>query len=84
MTLQQAAQPLRCVVRAAWQAAVRRYSAPPSPEGSFIQPSGLMGPGQMFAVLAQRHMHLYGTTREHFAEVAISTAQQRDPARRRR
>ena len=49
------------------------YSAPPSPEASFIQPSGLMGPGQMFAVLAQRHMHLYGTTREHFAEVAIST-----------
>ena len=39
-----------------------------------------MGPGQMFAVLAQRHMHLYGTTREHFCEVAISTAQQRDPA----
>ncbi len=49
------------------------YSAPPSPEGSFIQPSGLMGPGQMFAVLAQRHMYQYGTTREHFAEVAIST-----------
>ncbi len=49
------------------------YSAPPSPEASFIQPSGLMGPGQMFAVLAQRHMHLYGTKREHFAEVAIST-----------
>jgi acetyl-CoA acetyltransferase len=49
------------------------YSAPPSPEGNFIQPSGLMGPGQMFAVLAQRHMHLYGTKREHLAEVAIST-----------
>ena len=39
-----------------------------------------MGPGQMFAVLAQRHMHLYGTKREHFAEVAIST---RENARRR-
>jgi acetyl-CoA acetyltransferase len=49
------------------------YSAPPSPEGSFLQPSGLMGPGQMFAVLAQRHMHLYGTTREHFCDVAVST-----------
>jgi acetyl-CoA acetyltransferase len=49
------------------------YSAPPTPEGNFIQPAGLMGPGQMFAVLAQRHMHLYGTTRDHFAEVAIST-----------
>ena len=55
------------------------YSAPPSPEGSFIQPSGLMGPGQMFAVLAQRHMHLYGTTREHFCEVAMSTRSERDP-----
>ena len=50
-----------------------QYSAPPSPEGDFLQPSGLMGPGQMFAVLAQRHMHRYGTTREHFAEVVIST-----------
>jgi acetyl-CoA acetyltransferase len=49
------------------------YSAPPSPEGNFIQPSGLMGPGQMFAVLAMRHMHLYGTTRDHLAEVAMST-----------
>ena len=49
------------------------YSAPPSPEGNFVQPSGLMAPGQLFAVLAQRHMHKYGTTREHFAEVAIST-----------
>ncbi len=57
-----------------------QYSAPPSPEGNFIQPAGLMGPGQMFAVLAQRHMHRYGTTREHFAEVAIST---RENARRR-
>ncbi len=49
------------------------YSAPPSPEANFAQPSGLMAPGQMFAVLAQRHMHLYGTKREHFCEVAIST-----------
>jgi acetyl-CoA acetyltransferase len=57
-----------------------QYSAPPSPEGNFIQPAGLMGPGQMFAVLAQRHFHLYGTKREHLAEVAIST---RENARRR-
>src|SRR5262245_59585721 len=56
------------------------YSAPPSPECNFIQPSGLMGPGQMFAVLVQRHMYLYGTSREHFCEVAIST---RDNAIRR-
>ena len=57
-----------------------QYSAPPSPEGNFIQPAGLMAPGQMFAVLANRHMHRYGTTREHFAEIAIST---RENARRR-
>lgn len=60
--------------------AVGQYQARPSPEASFIQPSGLMGPGQMFAVLAQRHMHLYGTRREAFAEIAIST---RENARRR-
>jgi len=50
-----------------------QYSAPPSPEKDFTSPSGLMGPGQMFAVLTSRHMHLYGTKREHLAEVAIST-----------
>ena len=55
-------------------------SAPPSPEKDFTAPSGLMGPGQMFAVLAMRHMHLYGTRREHFAEVVIS---QRENAIRR-
>jgi acetyl-CoA acetyltransferase len=26
----------------------------------------------MFALLARRHMHLYGTTREHFATVALN------------
>ncbi|HMD45227.1 MAG TPA: hypothetical protein VKG43_03650 [Acidimicrobiales bacterium] len=56
------------------------YSAPPSPEKDFIVHSGLMGPGQMFAILTQRHMHEYGTTREHLAEVAIST---RENARNR-
>ena len=48
------------------------YSAPPMNEFDFTQLSGLMAPGQMFAVLTQRHMHLYGTTRDHFAEVAIT------------
>jgi acetyl-CoA acetyltransferase len=57
-----------------------QYSAPPSPEKDFASPAGLMGPGQMFAVLTMRHMHLYGTRREHFAEVAIS---QRENAIRR-
>jgi acetyl-CoA acetyltransferase len=50
-----------------------QYSAPPSPEGDFVRPAGLLGPGQMFSIVARRHMHQYGTRREHFAEVAISS-----------
>ena len=73
MTLQQAASRFGASFAPRGERASATYSAPPSPEGNFLQPSGLMGPGQMFAVLAQRHMHLYGTTREHFCEVAIST-----------
>jgi len=49
------------------------YSAPSTPESVFAMNAGLMAPGQMFAMLVQRHMHLYGTTRDHLAEVAIST-----------
>src|SRR3954451_11264158 len=51
-----------------------------SPEDAFSAPSGLASPGQNFSLLAQRHMHRYGTTRAHFAEVAIS---QRNNAIRR-
>src|SRR5947209_8704275 len=39
----------------------------------FLAPSGLAGPGQMSGLLARRHMYQYGTKREHFAEVVIST-----------
>ena len=52
----------------------------PDPQNSFLQPSGLVGPGHLMSVLTQRHMHLYGTRREAFAEVAIST---RENARNR-
>ncbi|HEX8594978.1 MAG TPA: thiolase [Pseudomonas sp.] len=45
----------------------------PDPENSFLQPSGLVGPGHLMSILARRHMHLYGTRREAFAEVAISS-----------
>jgi acetyl-CoA acetyltransferase len=41
-------------------------------ENAFFETTGLVGPGHMFALLARRHMHLYGTTREHFAEVALA------------
>ena len=45
----------------------------PDPINSFIQPSGLSGPGHLMSVLARRHMHMYGTRREAFAEIALST-----------
>ncbi|MCW2688228.1 MAG: hypothetical protein JWR37_3118 [Mycobacterium sp.] len=48
---------------------------PQTPLNSFLQPSGLAGPGQLMAVLARRHMHNYGTTRDAFGEIAISTRQ---------
>jgi acetyl-CoA acetyltransferase len=50
-----------------------QYSTPATPETDFLIPSGLFAPGQAFSLLAQRHMHLDGTKREHFAEIAIST-----------
>jgi len=59
------------------------------PETAFYANAGLISPGNSFALLTQRHMHLYGTKREHLAEVAISqrnnairrpaTALQKDP-----
>jgi acetyl-CoA acetyltransferase len=57
-----------------------RFASARTPEGDFNIPAGLIAPGQMFSILATRHMHLYGTRREHFGEVAIST---RENARRR-
>jgi len=44
----------------------------PDPINSFLQPSGLVGPGHLMSVLARRHMHLYGTKRDALAEIAIS------------
>ncbi len=48
-------------------------SAAPNPENSFLQPSGLVGPGHLMSVLARRHMELYGTTREAFKEIVQAT-----------
>ncbi|MDD3885218.1 MAG: hypothetical protein PHW66_09910 [Gallionella sp.] len=47
-----------------------RYDA--TPGNVFFSAAGLVGPGHMFALLARRHMHLYGTTRDHYADVAIN------------
>jgi acetyl-CoA acetyltransferase len=51
-----------------------------SPSMAFGLGSGLISPGNSFALLTRRHMELYGTKREHFAEIAIS---QRENAIRR-
>jgi len=65
MALQQARQRLGSVFAA----------AAPNPINSFLQPSGLSGPGHLMSVLTRRHMHDYGTRREAFAEIAISQRQ---------
>lgn len=46
---------------------------PPDADSSFLQPSGLVGPGHLMSVLARRHMHLYGTTRDAFKEIVQAT-----------
>lgn len=38
----------------------------------FFMPFGLMTAGQTFALMAQRHMTLYGTQPEHLGEIALS------------
>jgi acetyl-CoA acetyltransferase len=43
----------------------------PAPFG-YALPFGLMSPAQMFALSARRHMAVYGTTEDQFAEVAIN------------
>lgn len=48
-------------------------AAAPSAENSFLQPSGLVGPGHLMSVLARRHMHLYGTTDAAFKEIVQAT-----------
>ncbi|GMU78858.1 MAG: lipid-transfer protein [Acidimicrobiia bacterium] len=84
MTLQQAARRLggtRTDDGGGMAASASPYGAGgPPPWAAFIAGSGLMSPGHSFSLLTQRHMHLYGTKREHLAEVAIS---QRNNAMRR-
>ncbi|MDQ1395472.1 MAG: hypothetical protein QOG64_731 [Acidimicrobiaceae bacterium] len=38
----------------------------------FFVPYGLVSPGQMWAMLAQRHMHEYGTTEEQLGHIAVT------------
>lgn len=44
-----------------------------TPDSIFQRTSGLKGPGHALAMLARRHMHLYGTRREAFAETVLSS-----------
>jgi acetyl-CoA acetyltransferase len=41
----------------------------------FEYPIGAAAPAQLYAPMARRHMALYGTTTDHFAEVAIACRQ---------
>jgi len=43
------------------------------PTSDFHRPFGLLAPAQFFALLFRRHMHRYGTTPRHLAEVAVTT-----------
>jgi len=44
-----------------------------TPDSVWSHAAGLAGPGQTMAMLARRHMHLYGTRREAFGEVVIAS-----------
>ncbi|MHB8662187.1 MAG: thiolase C-terminal domain-containing protein [Acidimicrobiales bacterium] len=79
MTLQQAARRLGGTAVGDGQGGLGAGAASPYGSGgvppsiAFMAGSGLMSPGHSFALLTKRHMELYGTSREHLAEVAIST-----------
>jgi acetyl-CoA acetyltransferase len=38
----------------------------------YFMPYGLMAPGQVFALIAQRHMHEFGTTSEQLGSIALA------------
>lgn len=44
-----------------------------SVNNQFEIPHGTIGPATGYAMVATRHMHQYGTTSEHLAEVAVAT-----------
>lgn len=45
---------------------------PWTPDSNFTAPYGLLSPPQMAALLMQRHMHEFGTTREQLGAIAMS------------
>ena len=42
------------------------------PFASFLMPYGWTSPAQLYAMIARRHMHQYGTTAEQLAQVALA------------
>ncbi|WP_246268420.1 thiolase C-terminal domain-containing protein [Nonomuraea typhae] len=46
-------------------------AANPSPEVQYQAPYGLVAPAQHFALAARAHMLKYGTTAEHFGQIAV-------------
>jgi acetyl-CoA acetyltransferase len=52
-----------------------------NPSSDFHRPFGLISPVQLFALIFRRHMHRYGTTSRHLAEVAVAQRRhaQRNP-----
>src|SRR3972149_2095159 len=51
----------------------RRYADPTSAAAQFEFPYGAGGPPSVYSPAAMRHMHQYGTTHEHLAEIAVAT-----------
>jgi acetyl-CoA acetyltransferase len=43
------------------------------PDWQWERPYGVAAPPAAYALAATRHMHQYGTTTEHFAEIAVAT-----------
>jgi acetyl-CoA acetyltransferase len=43
------------------------------PSAQFEMPYGAGGPPSVYSMAAMRHMHEYGTTSEHLAEIAVAT-----------
>lgn len=44
-----------------------------TPDAVWMKTAGIKGPGYGLAMLARRHMHLYGTRREAFGEVVMAS-----------
>jgi acetyl-CoA acetyltransferase len=53
------------------EARVRNETRPDQAAGEFGPEYGFTGAVASYALAAQRHIELYGTTRDHFAEIAI-------------